>query len=101
MSDELKKREQALENEYFHKKEQEALERLAAKKGGTARLSPITGKPMVQRALHGVVIDQCEESGGIWLDAGELEQIVSALSDSAGGAGGLVSKFFSAVLSKK
>ena len=33
---------------------------------------------MEQVALHGVVIDRCNTSGGIWLDAGELEQLIEA-----------------------
>ena len=42
------------------------------------RLSPITGKEMEQEVISGVVIDKCTESGGIWLDAGELEQLIEA-----------------------
>jgi hypothetical protein len=98
MSDELKRREQAIEDAYFQKRDAEALARLAAKKNEGTRNSPITGKPMAQRAIHGVVIDQCEDSGGIWLDAGELEQIISALNSQQEGA---LSRFFSAVLDKK
>ena len=98
MTDEWKKRENALEADYFSHQEREALERLAKRKTQAARNSPITGKPMVQKSLHGVVIDQCEESGGIWLDAGELERIVEAFASEKGG---MVQNFFSAVLGKK
>ncbi len=73
----------AKEGSYFEKKNREALERLAKKQEETApRMSPITGEPMVQEVLNGVVIDRCEKSGGIWLDAGELEELIeAALSD--------------------
>ena len=69
----------AKEESYFDKKNREALERLAKKKDEEApRPSPITGEPMVQEVLNGVVIDRCPQSGGIWLDAGELEELIEA-----------------------
>ena len=68
----------AKEESYFDKKNREALERLQKKEGEKPRLSPITGEPMVQEVLNGVVIDRCKESGGIWLDAGELEELIEA-----------------------
>ena len=77
MSDTLKDRATALENEYFEKQNTEALQRMAMRQGdASARLSPVSGKPMVLKNFMGVVIDQCEQSGGVWLDAGELEQIL-------------------------
>ena len=66
----------AKENEYFERKNREALDRLASKESNQPRLSPISGQPMEQVVLQGVVVDRCQQSGGIWLDAGELEQIV-------------------------
>lgn len=98
MNDELKKRGQVLEDDYFHRREQEALERMATKKGEAPRISPVSGKPMIQKVLHGVVVDQCQESGGIWLDAGELEQILEGFK---GQEESITHKFFSAVLGKK
>jgi Zn-finger nucleic acid-binding protein len=35
--------------------------------------SPVSHEPMLVLELAGVEIDYCPESGGIWLDAGELE----------------------------
>lgn len=73
------KMKKAKEESYFEKKNREAIERLAKKKEDEKpRPSPITGKPMIQEALSGVVIDRCPDSGGIWLDAGELEQLIEA-----------------------
>lgn len=69
----------AKEESYFDKKNREALERLAKKQEeGKPRLSPITGEEMKQEVLNGVVIDRCSTSGGIWLDAGELEELIEA-----------------------
>lgn len=37
--------------------------------------SPVSREPMLVLELAGVEIDYCPESGGIWLDAGELEAL--------------------------
>ena len=67
---------------YFAKKNKEALERLKEKKDSEKpKLSPVSGEPMVSEVLHGVVIDRCEKSGGLWLDAGELEEILKATKE--------------------
>ena len=69
----------AKEESYFDKKNKEAIQRLAKKKEAEKpRLSPITGKEMEQVVIGAVVVDKCSESGGIWLDAGELEQLIEA-----------------------
>ena len=89
--DEMRK---AKENSYFEKKNREALERLAQKKEDEPRPSPITGEPMEQVVLNGVVIDRCNTSGGIWLDAGELEQLIDAAkSDDADEKKGMLDFF--------
>jgi hypothetical protein len=76
MSDGWNARRKGLEDDYFHKQNQEALNRISSRP--EARLSPITGEPMEQITIMGVVVDKCKTSGGIWLDAGELEQIIEA-----------------------
>ncbi len=68
----------AKEEEYFNRKNNEALARLSSKKEEQPRKSPITGEPMEQVVVHGVVVDRCPTSGGIWLDAGELELLMKA-----------------------
>ena len=69
----------AHEEEYFRKQNQEAMERIQKRtEEDKPRLSPITGEPMEQLTYMGVVIDRCTGSGGIWLDSGELEQILNA-----------------------
>jgi hypothetical protein len=98
--DELKK---AKEEEYFMKQNQEALKRLKARKDSEEkpRLSPITGEPMEQLTMMGVVVDRCPTSHGIWLDAGELEQIIDfGKEDAAKGdnKGNAFTSFFSNLL---
>ena len=80
-SDGMDERRKAMEEEFFHKKNQEALERLTKRNEneGEPRKSPITGEPMEQLTLGGVVIDRCPTSNGIWLDAGELEEIMQTV----------------------
>jgi len=78
MSDAWNDMRKAKEESYFDKKNREAVERLKVKEGDAPRPSPITGEPMLQEVIAGVVIDRCPKSGGIWLDAGELEQLIEA-----------------------
>ena len=79
MTDSFEARRKAAEEAYFQQQEQLALARLKAKQEeGKPRLSPISGKPMEQITIQGIVVDRCVDSGGIFLDAGELEEIVKA-----------------------
>ncbi|HMO02509.1 MAG TPA: zf-TFIIB domain-containing protein [Oligoflexia bacterium] len=83
MSDSFEERRKALEDQFFAKQNEEALKKLKEKKE-RIRPSPITGKPMKQIEFMGVTIDQCEDSKGVWLDAGELEQIIKNASKKSG-----------------
>jgi Zn-finger nucleic acid-binding protein len=82
MTDSWDERRKAQEESYFEQANKEALARLARRKDQPARLSPATGAPMEQITLMGVVIDCCPASGGVWLDAGELEQLTHAVGDT-------------------
>jgi Zn-finger nucleic acid-binding protein len=82
MSDAWDERRKAQEESYFESLNKQALERLAAKKQQPARPSPVTGMPMEVVTVMGTVIDRCVVSGGIWLDAGELEQLLVASKDN-------------------
>lgn len=43
-------------------------------------VSPIDQKtPMQQLNYHGIEIDRCPVSGGVWLDAGELEKLLNTM----------------------
>ena len=70
-------RRKAKEDQFFEKANRDALARLQARES-KPRLSPITGEPMEQLTFMGVTIDRCTTSGGIFLDAGELETIIRA-----------------------
>lgn len=45
--------------------------------------SPIDGSPMKQINRFGIELDVCPTSGGIWLDRGELEKLISLLKEAA------------------
>ena len=93
--DNFQEMRKAKEEEYFAKKNRESLERLKQQQeGGKPRLSPITGEPMVQEVIHGVVIDRCTKSNGIWLDEGELEKLIEASKSDKGDQNSLITDFF-------
>jgi hypothetical protein len=94
MSDGLDERRKALEESYFENENKQKLEELS-RKGAGHRLSPVTGKPMVREVIHGVTVDRCEDSKGIWLDAGELEELLQVLGTKAKeGTDGWITTFF-------
>lgn len=84
MANKWDERKKAQEDEYFVKKEQEQLAKLKAKqeaeatevaKKAASMRCPKCGDTLKVRSFQKVEIDQCNGCGGIWLDAGELEQV--------------------------
>jgi ribosomal protein L37AE/L43A len=77
-------REKSLEDEYFHRKERELIEKLHAQRDeeerGKKEEAPAVHCPKCEGSLkavsyEGVQIDRCEKCNGVWLDAGELERL--------------------------
>ncbi len=93
MSDAWDDRRKAQEESYFDNLNKQALARLAAKKEQPARPSPVTGNPMEIVTVMGTVLDRCVDSGGIWLDAGELEQLLVASKDNSASLKDLIDQF--------
>lgn len=91
MADIFDERRRALEDEYFRRKDKEALEHLrehirdeARKNSGT----PTMDCPRCPGKLHAenyndVQIDRCDNCGGVWIDAGELVEILSQESTTS------------------
>ncbi len=84
MSDAFDKRRQGLEDEYFHRKNKEAIEKLRekikvaedAKAAGTSSMQcPRCDGSLKESKFENVLIDTCEKCGGVWLDSGELQQL--------------------------
>ena len=81
-------RGQALENEYFHRKEQELIAKMKEKLAREQAKSLSLKCPKCDGTLHeshheGVKLDICDKCSGVWFDAGELAQV--AEKDSDGG----------------
>ena len=73
------------EDEYFLKLDAEILKerraRLDAERGAAERHShfmkcPKCGGDLVERAFHQTKIDECRDCHGVWLDAGEVQQVL-------------------------
>lgn len=84
MANKWDERKKAKEDEYFVKKERELLAKLKAKQDAEAKEAakkaasmrcPKCGEPLKERSFQKIQIDQCTGCNGIWLDAGELEQV--------------------------
>lgn len=100
MTDAWDERRRAQEEQYFQKMNEDAIKRLKVREGEKPRISPITGKPLKQINMMGIVVDQCEDSGGIWLDKGELEALIEAFKNQSQ-SGGIFSSFLSGLTGKK
>lgn len=76
----LEDRGQALENEYFRRREQELIEKMKAKIAEEESKSleikcPKCDGNLVETDFEKIKIDVCDKCSGVWLDAGELTQI--------------------------
>ena len=95
MAIDMEDRGSALENEYFHRREQELIAKMKAKieDDDAKRLGikcPKCEGTLIEADFQNVKIDVCDQCTGVWLDAGELTQIVG--KDDEGG--GWFSKMF-------
>jgi hypothetical protein len=95
----MEERRKGLEEEYFHRKNQDAIEKLRAKMkvaaeakaAGTSSMQcPRCDGSLKESKFEEVLIDTCDKCGGVWLDSGELEQV--AKKDK----GGWLSKYWGA-----
>ncbi len=75
MTDAWDERKKALENEFFHKKEQETLAKMKQTKIEKASLGhcPKCGKSIEPMTFHGVPMDRCPGCGGIWLGPNDFK----------------------------
>jgi hypothetical protein len=73
------------EDEYFAREDAERIRQLRARQEAEeqarARRShfmkcPKCGADLVTESFHGVQVDRCPECGGVWLDHGELDQLM-------------------------
>jgi acetyl-CoA carboxylase beta subunit len=83
---ELEDRGQALENEYFRRKEQELIAKMKEKLSSEDSKSLAVKCPKCEGTLHetdfeDIKIDVCDKCSGVWLDAGEMAQIIEKDKD--------------------
>ncbi|MGI9036942.1 MAG: zf-TFIIB domain-containing protein [Pyrinomonadaceae bacterium] len=77
----MRDRAHALENEYFYRKEQEIIEKMKAKLASESPRQSHLGCPkcdgkLVETNYENIKMDVCNKCHGVWLDAGELAQIL-------------------------
>ena len=81
----LDDRKRGLEEEYFNRKNKEAIEKLRAKmkvaeeakaSGISSMRCPRCDGTLKENKFEEVMIDICDKCGGVWLDSGELEQLM-------------------------
>jgi Zn-finger nucleic acid-binding protein len=60
--------------------------------------SPITGTAMLRDKVLGITVDRCRDTGGIWLDARELDALLRSSHQSLTSS---VMDFFSMVIGRK
>ena len=84
MANGMDDRRRASEEDYFRKKNQEAIEKLRekiklsvqAKETGTSSMKcPRCDGTLKEVMIENVAIDSCGKCAGTWLDAGEMEQL--------------------------
>ena len=83
---ELEDRGQALENEYFRRKEQELIAKMKAKLEDESAHSlgikcPKCDGTLIETDFENIKIDVCSGCSGVWLDPGELTQIAEKDED--------------------
>ena len=85
MSKSLEERKKGLEEEYFRRKEQEALEKIrqqrAAEDNEPNKVSfmrcPKCGEKLEEHIFNDIRVNRCNGCRGVWLDPGELEHVTS------------------------
>ena len=92
----LEDREKALENEYFHRQEQELIAKMKAKLAtentDASHLNcPKCDGKLVESDFEGIKIDVCNKCHGVWFDAGELAAVQNKDGEKSSWFGRLLS----------
>lgn len=83
---EIEDRGTALENEYFHRKEQELIAKMKARLDAEGSKSleikcPKCEGTLIETDFESIKIDVCNTCTGVWLDPGELTMIADKDED--------------------
>ncbi len=81
MSVEMEDRGRALENEYFHRKERELIEKMKSKLNAQSTQTtgldcPKCDGKLIETDYENIKIDVCQTCSGTWFDVGELAQVI-------------------------
>jgi hypothetical protein len=86
MANPLEDRKKGLEDEYFHRKEQESLAKVRQRllkeeqertKEAAHLRCPKCGEALEEITFQEIQVDRCMACKGVWLDPGELEQVTA------------------------
>src|SRR5687768_14099870 len=85
LGDQLRKKQQSEEERYFADQSRKQIEKLKARHAesvaaGSANC-PRCGTALEILERNGVALDSCPKGHGLWLDSGELEQIMQRQGD--------------------
>ena len=84
MPDAMDDRRRGLEEEYFNRKNKEAIEKLRARikvaeeakaAGLSSMKCPRCDGALQETKFEEIAVDVCDKCGGVWLDSGELEHL--------------------------
>jgi hypothetical protein len=86
LGEKLHQKEKAEEDRYFAERDRAAIEKLRRAETAAARppgmRCPKCGAALAPVKHHGLMVEECPTCHGVWLDAGELEQIAQRERDS-------------------
>jgi hypothetical protein len=86
MADIWDERKKGLEEDYFHRKDQELLEHMRQRLVGEERerqreasslRCPKCGEKLEEILFRGIMVDRCTGCQGVWFDAGEVEHLTA------------------------
>lgn len=86
------------EEEYFARQNADAIRAMRVRldeeraRSKSVRNCPKCATPLAEDEVENVKIDRCPQCKGVWLDAGELEQL-QAVNAGRGASGGVLSAF--------
>ncbi len=77
----LESRRNIVEEEYFAKKNREALEKLTNSVVTSKRPCPITEEDLQPEAFHGVIVYKSASNKGVWIEANDLQNLLESNQD--------------------
>lgn len=72
----LDSRRKAIEEEYFSRKNAEALEKIAVRLGVESKVCPVSGELLKAEAFSGIVIHRSPSVNGVWIEVDDLKVLL-------------------------